>query len=84
MFFKKKEQFSEVEIALEEMIAARNELTRVETLFNYVNDDYFEIANTELTIAKLKYDVAFKKLKMLCANGIAVPQMQIYKSYETV
>ena len=84
MFFKKKEQFSEVEIALEEMIAARNELTRVETLFNYANDDYFEIANTELTIAKLKYDVAFKKLKMLCANGITVPQMQIYKSYETV
>lgn len=84
MFFKKKEQFSEVEIALEEMIAARDELTRVETLFNYVNDDYFAIANTELTIAKLKYDVAFKKLKMLCANGIAVPQMQIYKSYETV
>ncbi len=84
MFFKKKEQFSEVEIALEEMIAARNELTRVETLFNYVNDDYFEIANTELTIAKLKYDVAFKKLKMLCVDGVAVPQMQIYKSYETV
>ena len=51
---------------------------------NYAEDKYFEIANTELTVAELKYDVAFKKLKMLCADGVAVPQMQIYKSYETV
>ena len=53
-------------------------------MFGWVNDEYFEIANTELTIAELKYNVAFKKLKMLCADGVAVPQMQIYKSYETV
>ena len=82
--FRKKIEFSETEIALQEMIEAKAELARTEQMFNYANDDYFEIANTELTIAKLKYDVAFKKLKMLCANGIAVPQMQIYKSYETV
>ena len=82
--FRKKIEFSETEIALQEMIEAKAELARTEQMFNYANDDYFEIANTELTIAKLKYDVTFKKLKMLCANGIAVPQMQTYKSYETV
>lgn len=82
--FRKKIEFSETEIALQEMIEAKAELARTEQMFNYANNEYFEIANDELAIAQLRYDVAFKKLKMLRANGIVVPQMQTYKSYETV
>ena len=82
--FRKKIEFSETEIALQEMVEAKAELARTEQMFNYANNEYFEIANDKLTIAQLRYDIAFKKLKMLCANGIVVPQMQTYKSYETV
>ena len=81
MLFKKEVVLSEGEMALENLLEARAELERAKQMFNYAEDKYFEIANTELTVAELKYDVAFKKLKMLCADGIAVPQMQSYKSY---
>jgi hypothetical protein len=61
--FKKKIEFSEKDAALKEMLAARNELERARQMFNYATNEYFEIANTELTIAELKYNVAFTKLK---------------------
>lgn len=79
--FKKEKVLTEGEVALENLLEAREELERAKQRFNYAEDTYFEIANTELTIAELKYDVAFKKMKKLCADGIAVPQMRIYKSY---
>lgn len=79
--FKKEKVLIEGEMALENLLEARAELERAKQMFNYAEDAYFEIANTELTIAELKYDVAFKKLKKLCADGITVSQMQIYKSY---
>ena len=82
--FKKTKEYSIADNALQEMLKARAELARAKQMFDYAEDKYFEIANIELTIAELKYDVAFKKLKMLCADGVVAPQMQIYKSYETV
>ena len=78
---KKEKVLIEGDMALENLLEAREELERAKQMFNYAEDAYFEIANTELTIAELKYDVAFKKLKKLCADGITVPQMQSYKSY---
>ena len=78
---KKEKVLIEGEMVLENLLEAREELERAKQMFNYAEDAYFEIANTELTIAELKYDVAFKKLKKLCADGITVPQMQSYKSY---
>lgn len=79
--FKKKIEFSEKDVALQEMLAARNELERAKQMFNYANDEYFEIANTELTIAELKYNVAFQKLKILCADGVNLPSIGVIYSY---
>ena len=79
--FKKKIEFSEKDAALQEMLAARNELERAKQMFNYANDEYFEIANTELTIAELKYNVTFQKLKILCADGVNLPSIGVIYSY---
>lgn len=79
--FRKKNDFSEGEMALQNLLNARSELERAKQMFDYAEDAYFEIANTELTIAELKYNVAFKKLKKLYADGVVIPQMQNYKSY---
>lgn len=80
--FRKKNDFSEGEMALQNLLNARSELERAKQMFDYAEDAYFEIANAELTIAELKYNVAFKKLKKLCADGVIIPQMQNYKSYD--
>jgi hypothetical protein len=80
--FKKKIEFSEKDAALKEMLAARNELERARQMFNYATNEYFEIANTELTIAELKYNVAFTKLKKLCADKVDLPSIGIIHSYE--
>ena len=79
--FKKKIEFSEKDAALQEMLAARNELERAKQMFNYANDEYFEIANTELTVSELKYNFAFQKLKILCADGVNLPSIGIIYSY---
>lgn len=81
--FKKKNEFSEKDIALMNMLAAKEELMRAKQMFDYANDDYFEIANNDLTIAQLKYDNAIKKLKKLCEDGKDIPQMNTIKSYAT-
>lgn len=79
--FRKKNDFFEGEMALQNLLNARSELERAKQMFDYAEDAYFEIANTELTIAELKYNVAFQKLKKLCIDGIVIPKMQNYKSY---
>ena len=71
----KKQVFSEKENALMEMLEARNEYERVQTLFGWATDEYFEIANMELTIAKLKYEVSVKKVLMLCKDGENLPRI---------
>ena len=66
----KQKVYSEKEMAMMDMLEARAELQRAEDMFGWVNDEYFEIANMELTIAKLKYEVAIKKLLMLFCDNV--------------
>ena len=73
----KQKVFSEKEMAMMDMLEARAELQRAEDMFGWANDEYFEIANMELTIAKLKYEVSVKKVLMLCKDGKDLPRIGI-------
>ena len=73
----KQKVFSEKEMAMMDMLEARAELQRAEDMFGWANDEYFEIANMELTIAKLKYEVSVKKVLMLCKDGKDIPRIGI-------
>jgi hypothetical protein len=78
MFFKKAPKGpTEKDIALMDMLDAREEYERVLDLFGWANEEYFEIANMELTIAKLKYEVSVKKVLMLCKDGKDLPKIGI-------
>ena len=77
----KKKVLSEKEMALMEVIEAHKELKRVRELFNWAIDEYFEIANMELTIAQLKYEVSMKKVMLLCRDGENLPQMSTIMTY---
>lgn len=71
----KQKVFSEKEMALADMLQARAEYERACDMFGWANDEYFEIANMELTIAKLKYEVSVKKVLMLCKDGENLPRI---------
>lgn len=73
----KQKVYSEKEVAMMDFLDARAELERAEDMFGWASDEYFEIANMELTIAKLKYEVAFKKMMMLCKDGGTNPKIGI-------
>ena len=73
----KQKIFSEKEMALTDMLQARAEYERACDMFGWANDEYFEIANMELTIAKLKYEVSVKKVLMLCKDGENLPRIGI-------
>ena len=73
----KQKVYSEKEMAMMDMLEARAELQRAEDMFGWANDEYFEIANMELTIAKLKYEVSIKKVLMLCKDGENLPRIGI-------
>ena len=73
----KQKIYSEKEVAMMDFLDARAELERAEDMFGWANDEYFEIANMELTIAKLKYEVAFKKMMMFCKDGETNPKIGI-------
>lgn len=73
----KQKVYSEKEVAMMDFLNAREELKRAEDMFGWANDEYFEIANMELTIAKLKYEVTFKKMMMLCKDGETNPKIGI-------
>ena len=64
-----KEKFNEKEQALKDIQKAKENLERANMLFDYAESDYFEIANMELTIAQMKYNLAIKKAQKLCSNG---------------
>lgn len=79
MTMKKNKVFSEKESALNELLAARDELDRVRELFNWANEEYFDLANSELTIAELRFNNAVKKIRLLCKDGQDIPQMCPFK-----
>lgn len=71
----KQKVYSEKEMALMDMLEARDEYERAQDMFGWANDEYFEIANMELTIAKLRYEVSVKKVLMLCKDGKDLPKI---------
>lgn len=77
IFMAKQKIYSEKEMAMMEFLNAQAELQRAEDMFGWANEEYFEIANMELTIAKLKHEVAFKKMMMLCKDGEDNPKIGI-------
>lgn len=66
---KKNHILTEQEMLLREIAEAKFELERIRTLFNYADAEHFEIANAELTIAENKYNLLFKKARMLDMKG---------------
>ena len=66
---KKNHVLTEQEMLLREIAEAKFELERICTLFNYADAEHFEIANAELTIAENKYNLLFKKARMLDMKG---------------
>lgn len=66
---KKNKVLTEQEMLLCEIADAKFELERIRTLFDYADVEHFEIANAELTIAKDKYNLLFKKAKRLDMKG---------------
>lgn len=61
----RKEKYNEEEELVEEIFKAKEALRHAQINFNNAEPKYFEIANQELTIAQMKYDVLFKKMKTL-------------------
>jgi hypothetical protein len=68
------------DMALQELVDARTELQRIEQMFNFAEDAYFEIANMELTIAKMRYKLAVSKLRMICGQDEVNPQLDLFFS----
>lgn len=64
-----KKVFDEKEQALKDVYEAKRELERVRTLFGMADPDYFEIANMELTIAQMKYNLTIKKAQKICGDS---------------
>ena len=54
---------SEKEILLKEYEEAVSCLKIAEQNFEYASPEFFEVANQELTLARLKKDMALKKMK---------------------
>ena len=62
-----KKVLSEREIAENEYLDAKEELDRVRNLFDYASSEYFDLINSELTLAKKRYSFAIQKLKFVSA-----------------
>ena len=53
------------ESMMEELREARMNLLIAQDKFNYANEEYFEVANEELTIAQKKVNLCLQKIKNL-------------------
>ena len=53
------------ESMMEELREARINLLVAQDKFNYADEEYFEVANEELTIAQKKVNICIQKLKNL-------------------
>lgn len=62
---KKKVELTLRDIVVQDFFSAARELERAQVNFDNAIPEYFEIANAELTIAKLRLDVCAKKIKAL-------------------
>ena len=69
--------FNEVLNAMKALQDAKYDLMCAESRFNYAHPDFFEIANTDLTIAQEAYKVAEARLRKLTALGENYPQYNI-------
>ena len=69
---------NEQEIALKELMEAKDEVKRAEIAFNEAEQDYFEIANAELTIAYLRLDLCMKKMKKACSRNNVNPKLPTF------
>ena len=69
---------TEQEIALRDLIEAKEEVQRAEIAFNEAEEEYFEIANAELTVAYLKWDLCVKKMKKACSRSDVNPKLPIF------
>ena len=69
--------FNEILDAMKKFQDAKYELMCAESRFNYVHPDFFEIANTDLTIAQEAYKVAEARLHKLTAGQSDLPQYSI-------
>lgn len=66
MFFAKQVK-SAYETAIEEFFQAVENVKHAQSNFNNALPEFFEIANSELTIAQMKCDIAQKKVRQLKA-----------------
>jgi hypothetical protein len=71
---------TEKDLALKAVIDAREELRQAEQRFSLAVEDFFEIANSELTIAQMRYDVANKKLLKIIQLDGQNPQRPLFFS----
>lgn len=69
--------FDEIIDAMRKLQDAKYDLMCAESRFNYAHPDFFEIANTDLTIAQEAYKVAEARLHKLTALGEDHPQYNI-------
>ena len=69
--------FDEILNAMKALQDAKYDLMCAESRFNYAHPDYFEIANTDLTIAQEAYKVAEARLNKLTSTGDKFPQYDI-------
>ena len=71
---------TEKDLALKAVIDARDELRQAEQRFSMAVEEFFEIANIELTIAQMRYDVANKKLLKIIKLDGENPQRPLFFS----
>ena len=69
--------FNEILAAMKDFQDAKYELMCAESRFNYVHPDFFEIANTDLTIAQEAFKVAEARLHKLTSGREGLPQYSI-------